>query len=37
MGREAGIATLVLMVAAALWVATWRTRTVAAGAEFVPA
>jgi membrane protease YdiL (CAAX protease family) len=37
MGREAGIATLVLMVAAALWVATWRTRTVAAGAQFVPA
>jgi membrane protease YdiL (CAAX protease family) len=37
MGREAGIVTLVLMVAAALWVATWRTRTARADAEPVPA
>ena len=37
LGREAGIGTLVLLVAAALWVATWRTRTAAADAELVPA
>jgi membrane protease YdiL (CAAX protease family) len=34
-GREAGIVTLVLLAAAALWVATWRTRAVPADAELV--
>jgi membrane protease YdiL (CAAX protease family) len=35
LGREAGIVTLVLMVAAALWVSTWRTTTTPANAELV--
>jgi membrane protease YdiL (CAAX protease family) len=37
MGREAGIATLVVIIAAALWVSTWGTRTAPVGAELVPA
>ena len=36
LGREAGIVTLVLIAATALWVATWRTGTAPAGARTLP-
>jgi hypothetical protein len=34
-GREAGIVTLVVIAATALWVTTWRTTTAPAGTKLV--